>query len=155
MEISKVLSRDRVIIGVKSTTKNDVIREMLEVAATSGKIRDKEKLLGSILEREKLQTTGVGLGLAIAHAKTSDVEGVVLSVGISQEGIDYDSLDGKPIHIIFLLTAAADKNTEYLSVLAKIARIFKEHNFREAVIHAESPAGVMNLIQQREEGQYR
>jgi len=155
MEICEVLSQDRVIIGVKSKNKISVIQEVLELAATSEKISNKHRLFESIMEREQLQTTGVGFGLAIAHAKTDDVEGVVLSLGISKDGVDYDSLDGKPVHIIFLLTAATDKNTEYLSVLAKIARIFKEKDFREAVIHAGSSADVMNLIKQREEGQYR
>ena len=155
MKICEVLSQDRVIVGVKSSDKIGVIQELLELTSTSGKIRNKEKLLESILEREQLQTTGVGSGLAIAHAKTDEVEGVVLSLGISQDGVNYDSLDGKPVHIIFMLTASTNKNTEYLSVLAKIARIFKEQDFREAVMHAGSPAGVMNLIKQREEGHYR
>jgi len=155
MEICEVLSQDRVIIGLKSKNKINVIQEILEVATTSGKISNKEGLFESILEREKLQTTGVGFGLAIAHAKTDDVEGVILSLGISEDGVNYDSLDGKPAHIIFMLMASTDKNTEYLSVLAKIARIFKEEDFREAVIHAGSSADVMNLIKQREEGQYR
>ena len=155
MDICEVLSQDRVIIGVKSRSKLDVIREILELAATSPKIRDKERLLESILERERLQTTGVGFGLAIAHAKTDDVEGVVLSLGISKDGVNYDSLDGKPAHIIFMLTAATDKNTEYLSVLARIARIFKDEEFREAVIHTDTSADLLNLIRQREEGHYR
>lgn len=155
MEICEVLSQDRVIIELKNKNKIKVIKEILEVATTSGKIRDEEKLLGSILEREELKTTGVGFGLAIAHAKTDVVEGVVLSLGISKDGVSYDSLDGKPAHIIFLLTASKDKNTEYLSVLAKIARIFMEEDFREAVKHAGSSADVMTLIRQREERQYR
>ena len=155
MDICEVLSQDRVIIGVKSRSKLDVIREILELAATSPKIRNKERLFKSILERERLQTTGVGFGLAIAHAKTDDVEGVVLSLGISKDGVNYDSLDGKPAHIIFMLMAARDKNTEYLSVLARIARIFKDEEFREAVIHTDTSADLLNLIRQREEGHYR
>jgi len=154
MEICEVLSQDRVIVGMKSRDKIGAIRELLEVATKSGKVRDKEKLLGSILEREKLQTTGIGFGLAIAHAKTDDVEGITVSLGVSEDGVNYGSLDGKPAHIIFLLTAPTHKNTEYLSVLAKIARIFKEEDLREAVIRAGSPADVMNLIKHREEGQH-
>ncbi len=155
MEICEVLSQDRVIVGMKSRDKIGAIRELLEVATKSGKVRDKEKLLESILEREKLQTTGVGFGLAIAHAKTDVVEGIFLSLGTSEDGVNYDSLDGKPAYILFLLTAATNKNTEYLSVLAKIARIFKEEDLREAVIRAGSPADVMNLIKHREEGRHK
>jgi nitrogen PTS system EIIA component len=152
MNICNVLSPDRIIVGVQSRDKLGVLQEMLEVAATSGKIRDKAKLFESILERERLQTTGVGFGLAIAHARTDDVEDIVLSLGISKEGVNYDALDQQPVHIIFLLVAAPDKNMEYLSVLAKIARLFKQDEFREAVKQAGDPASVMNLLQQREEG---
>lgn len=155
MEICKVLSQDRIIVGVKSRDKIGVLQEMLEVAATSGKIRNKEKLLKSILDRERLQTTGVGFGLAIAHAKSDEVEGVVLSLGVSEDGIDYDALDGKPVYMIFLLVASTEKNTEYLSVLAKIARIFREEDFRKTVMHAGSPAKIMNLLKEREEGHSR
>jgi len=155
MEICNVLSLDRIIIGLKNQDKNGVLQEMLEVAATSGRIHDKEQLLKSILQREQLQTTGVGFGLAVAHAKSDDVDGVVLSVGISEEGVDYDALDGKPAHIIFMLVSSPEKNTEYLSVLAKIARIFKEADFREAVMRARSPEKVMNLLKEREEGHSR
>ena len=152
MDICKVLSQDRIVVGVKSRDKTGVLQEMLDVAATSGKIRNKEKVFKSILQREQLQTTGVGFGLAIAHAKSDEVEGVVLSLGVSTDGVTYDALDGEPVYIIFLLVASTEKNTEYLSVLAKIARFFKEEEFREAVRHAGSPASVMDLIKQREEG---
>lgn len=152
MDICNVLSQDRIVIGVKSRDKIDILQEMLDVAATSGNIGNKEKVFESILEREQLQTTGVGFGLAIAHAKSPEVEGVVLSLGISQDGVNYDALDGKPVYMIFLLVASTEKNTEYLSVLARIARFFKEEEFREAVRHAKSPASVMSLIKQREEG---
>ncbi len=154
MEICKVLSQDRVIVGLKSQDKIGAIQELLEVAMTSGKVRDKKKLFESIMAREQLQTTGVGFGLAIAHAKTDAIEGIIVSLGVSKDGVNYSSLDGKPAYILFLLTAATDKNTEYLSVLAKIARIFKEEDLREAVRRAESPADVMNLIQLREEGRH-
>lgn len=155
MEICEVLSRDRIIVGVKSRDKIGVIQEMLDVTATSGQVLSKEQLFESLLEREQLQTTGVGFDLAIAHAKTDAVEGVVLSLGISHAGVEYDSLDGKPARLIFMLVAPPDKNTEYLSVLAKIARIFKEETFREAVMHAATSAGVMDLITQREASRYR
>ncbi len=155
MEICKVLSLERIIVGLKNRDKKRVLQEILEVAATSGKIRDKEKLFKSILQREQLQTTGVGLGLAIAHAKSEEVEEIVLSLGISKDGVEYDALDGQPVYIIFLLVASPEKNTEYLSVLAKISRIFREADFREAVMHAESSAKVMNLLKEREEGHYR
>ncbi|GAK55929.1 putative PTS IIA-like nitrogen-regulatory protein PtsN [Candidatus Vecturithrix granuli] len=155
MEICKVLSLDRIVVGVKNRDKIGILQELLEVAATSGKIHNKEELLKSLLQREQIQTTGVGFGLAIAHAKSDDVEGVVLSVGLSEEGVDYDALDGKPAHIIFMLVSSPEKNTEYLSVLAKIARIFREEDFREAVMHAGSPEKVMNLLKEREEGHSR
>ncbi|MDY0094991.1 MAG: PTS sugar transporter subunit IIA, partial [Candidatus Vecturithrix sp.] len=89
MEICKVLSLERIIVGLKNRDKKRVLQEILEVAATSGKIRDKEKLFKSILQREQLQTTGVGLGLAIAHAKSDEVEEIVLSLGISKDGVEY------------------------------------------------------------------
>lgn len=152
MDICKVLSQDRIIVGVKSRDKTGILHEMLDVAATSGKIRNKEKVFESILQREQIQTTGVGSGLAIAHARSDEVEGVVLSLGISTDGVTYDALDGKPVYMIFLLVASTDKNREYLSVLAKIARFFREDDFREAVMHAGSPASVMTLLKQREEG---
>ncbi len=152
MKLSEALSEKMVMVGMKGRTKSEAIRELARFTASSGNLGNEEELLETILEREKLQSTGIGSGVAIPHGQTESVKGVVCSLGISKEGIKYDSLDGKPVYLMFMLVASPERDAQYLSLLACIARIFRNPDLRDLVMNASSEAEVIELIRGHERG---
>ncbi|MDX9754996.1 MAG: PTS sugar transporter subunit IIA [bacterium] len=138
-------------LEVKSKTKADVIREIAGLAAKSGAVGHLDKLVDALMTREKIQTTGIGHGMAIPHATADGVKGLVLALGISKKGVGFDSLDDQPVHLIFLLAGEPRLQTSFLSILSKISRFFRREEFRREVLNAESAEDILALIQAREE----
>ena len=110
MKISDILTEDLVVAGLKGSSKNDIIDAMVELVALSPKVVDKEKVRSAILERERIMSTGVGNGFAIPHGKTDAVSEIVAAFAVTEEEIDYDSLDEKPVRLVFLLVG---KDAQY------------------------------------------
>ncbi len=151
MRITDFLSENEIIIGLKNVEKEKVLDELLTVLAKSEKIKDKGKILKSLLEREKLGSTGIGQGIAVPHTKTDEVNELVGALGISQKGVEFDSLDGEPVYIIFLVLAPTKATGIHLKALAKIARLLKDRVFRNSLRSAKSPSEVLKIIQEDEE----
>jgi Phosphotransferase system mannitol/fructose-specific IIA domain (Ntr-type) len=120
--IEKLLREDHVILDLKAKDKEGVLREMVSVLKLP---KDKEDLLvSSLMQREKLGSTGIGKGIAIPHCRSVVVDNITLIVGISKEGVDFNALDGKPVHLFFMLVATPmDPSMQYLTALGNIARI--------------------------------
>ncbi len=150
MILSEICHQSCISLELSSRSKADVLREMAELAAKSGKIQSVDSLIDSLLEREAIKTTGVGGGIAIPHATASGVEGLVLALGVSKSGFDFDALDRKPVHLIFLLAGEPRLQTSFLSILSKISRYFRDLDFRGQVLDASSPEEIFTLIQDRE-----
>ncbi|HID55686.1 TPA: PTS sugar transporter subunit IIA, partial [Candidatus Poribacteria bacterium] len=113
----ELISPDR-IVTLKSKTKEEALRELVEVISRSPRVRDKEELLKAILDREKIMSTGIGLGIAVPHAKLDSISDFVIAMGISKEGIEFNALDDKPVYIIVMI-AGPNQQTMYLRTLAK------------------------------------
>jgi len=120
--IEKLLREDMVILDLKAKDKEGVLREMISLLNLP---KDKEELLlSSLMQREKLGSTGIGKGIAIPHCRSVVVDNITLIVGVSKEGVDFDALDGKPVHLLFMLIATPmDPSMQYLTALGGIARI--------------------------------
>ncbi len=120
--IEKLLREDRIILDLKAKDKEGVLREMISVLNLP---KDKEDLLfNSLMQREKLGSTGIGKGIAIPHCRSVAVDNITLVIGISKNGVDFESLDGKPVHLLFMLVATPmDPSMQYLTALGNIARI--------------------------------
>ncbi len=120
--IEKLLREDLIFLDLKAKDKEGVLREMISVLKLP---KDKEELLlSSLMQREKLGSTGIGKGIAIPHCRSVVVDNITLIVGVSKEGVDFDALDGKPVHLIFMLVATPmDPSMQYLTALGNIARI--------------------------------
>jgi len=120
--IEKLLREDHVILDLKAKDKEGVLKEMVSVLKLP---KDKEDLLvSSLMQREKLGSTGIGKGIAIPHCRSVVVDNITLIVGISKEGVDFNALDGKPVHLFFMLVATPmDPSMQYLTALGNIARI--------------------------------
>ena len=150
MNLSDILLGECIAFDVPSSDKNTVIRHMVELSAKSGKVSSTGQLFESVLKRETIQTTGIGHGMAIPHATAEGVKGLVLSLGISTGGVEFDALDQKPVHLIFLLAGEPRLQTSFLSILSKISRFFKHEDFRNQIIEAEDAETILSLIQTRE-----
>lgn len=151
MNLSEILIEECISLELSHQTKNGAIQEMVELASQSGKIANTDKLVKAILDRERIQTTGIGSGMAIPHATTEGIRGLVLAMGISRDGVEYDSLDNKPVHLIFLLAGEPRLQTSFLSILSKISRFFRKEEFRDEVCQVKSASEILSMIQAREE----
>jgi PTS system nitrogen regulatory IIA component len=149
MKISDILTKDRIIPDLVSSNKKDVIFELVGVLRETRK--DLDRLVGVLLEREKLGSTGIGDGVAIPHGKIKDIGPLMASFGRSKKGVNFDSLDGKPTHLFFLLMAPEDSAGIHLKALARISRLFKDGHFRHALLMAKDQEEIFRIIHEEDE----
>ncbi len=128
------LKQNSIILRLESTGKSAAIQEMLERAPVFKKVRDLEKLEQAILSREKVMSTGLGRGVAISHGVAPGMSGVIVALGLSGKGIDFDALDGKPVHILFVVVNSRLKHGEYLEVLSILTKLMRSEDVREDVL---------------------
>lgn len=152
MKLVEILSPGAVSVDLTAATKKDVLEEMCGLLAQADKLPDAKAMVSILLEREALGSTGIGQGVAIPHGKSPSVKGQAAALGISKRGVDFDALDGEPVHIIFLLIAPPDAAGNHLKALAKVSRLLKDKFFRQALKDAKTPDDVLKII--REEDEY-
>jgi len=150
MQIMDFLSPDAIKMSLESKTKKDVIKELVELLVATGKVKDKKKMTHILIEREELGSTGIGQGIAIPHGKSDAVNELTAAFGLSTEGIAFDSLDGEPVNIFFLLVAPEGAAGAHLKVLARISSLLKDKYFRKSLISSKTPADVIKVIQEEE-----
>jgi fructose-specific phosphotransferase system IIA component len=150
-KIYDMLPENQISLDIKSRTKNEVLKEIVELLESSPYILKKDELLDNLIERERLETTGIGDGIALPHARTDSVSQLVIGFGRSEQGIEYDSLDGNLVHILFFIAAPKTSSTKVLKVLAKISRLLNNENFRKELIAAKTKKEIRELIKTREE----
>ncbi|WP_461834407.1 PTS sugar transporter subunit IIA [Desulfothermus sp.] len=147
MELTEYLSKDLILPELKATTKQEVLKELvkpLEGKFPKLNIKNAYKVL---LEREQLGSTGIGDGVAIPHGKLRELNKIIVVIGRSFLGVDFDALDKKPCHIFFLVLAPENVAGLHLRILAHISRILKEPGFRRAFMEAEGVEGIWKLLQ--------
>jgi len=152
MEIMDFLSQKAVTIDLKSTDKQGVVGELVELLIDAKEIKDKDSLIKSLLEREALGSTGIGQGIAIPHAKSGSVRKLVAAFGLSKTGINFDALDGEPVYICFLLVAPLDSAGPHLKALARISRLLKEKRLRSSLRKANSEKEILEIIKKEDQG---
>ena len=153
MKIMDFLSKKAILTDVKSTKKEEVIKELVDVLVDAGEIekRHRNKLIDALQAREALGSTAIGQGIAIPHAKSKCVEKLVAAFGLSKKGIDFDSLDGEPVYIFFLLVAPQDSAGPHLKALARISRLLKDKYFRDSLRACADDKSVVKIISQEDE----
>jgi len=144
------LKEKAVSAHLKSNKKEEVIEELIDLLVQSGEIDTKEEIIKALLDREDLGSTGIGEGVAIPHAKSEVIREVVAAFGRSSQGVEFDSLDGEPAYLFFLLVAPTDSAGPHLRALARISRILKDKPFREALKKAESEEEILKLIREED-----
>lgn len=147
-KFSEMITKDR-IIDLKGKTKEDILKELVDVIATAPQVTDKNDFFEAIMKREKIMSTGIGIGLAVPHVKIDSVKDFVMAIGRDREGVDFDSIDGKPVHLVIMIGANIEQRDDYLKVLAKISILLKNPEFRERLINAPSPEAAMELLKDK------
>ncbi|MDR3256972.1 MAG: PTS sugar transporter subunit IIA [Endomicrobium sp.] len=150
MKIMDFLSQDAIVVDLKSTDKKSAIIELVEVLKDIKKIKKPDEIIDVVLEREKLGSTGIGQGVAIPHGKTDILQEQIGVLGISRKGIEFNSLDGEPVNIIFLLVGPIEVAGQHLKALSKISRLFKDKFLRQAIKDATTKEDVAKIIQQED-----
>lgn len=150
MNIQDMLKKEFIVENLKSRTKKEVLVELSDVFSHGNTDIDRNTVIEVLLEREKLGSTGIGDGIAIPHGKLADLEKLIISFGKSATGVDFDSLDGKPVHIFFLLLAPENSAGQHLKALARISRMLKDVPFRESLLKAETSEDAYNLIVEKD-----
>ncbi|MDH3852378.1 MAG: PTS sugar transporter subunit IIA [Deltaproteobacteria bacterium] len=150
MKILDILDKECIIPELRSRTKREVLEELTGALLNFKANLDKEALVEVLLERERLGSTGIGDGIAIPHGKVQDLDELVLSFGRSSQGIEFDSMDGRPTHLFFLLIAPENSAGIHLRALAKISRLLKSSNFRQRLLEAGTEEELFQVIQEED-----
>ena len=153
MRISDILDESVVRVNVKGNSKDEIINQMIAVVTDSNKITDIEKVREAIFDREKIMSTGVGNGFAIPHGKTDAVLDIVAAFGITEQPIDYDSLDEQPVRLIFLLVGKDSMVGPHIKLLSRISRLMNKEDFRKKLLDAKTSKEVIEIFKS-EEAQY-
>ena len=152
MKITDFLQPNAIMTDLQSKTKDEVIAELVNILIKSGAIaaKQKSKVVEVLMAREALGSTAIGQGIAIPHGKCDATKKLIGCLGISKSGIDFDSLDGEPAYIFFLLVAPVDSAGPHLKALARISRLLKDKFIRDSLKTADSDKSVMKIIQQED-----
>jgi len=151
MKILDILDEKLIVPEIASKTKEGVLRELVHVLAQAEKQVNEDRMIEILLERESLGSTGIGEGVAIPHGKSKEVKKILASFGRSLSGMDFQSLDGKPTHLFFLLIAPEDSAGMHLKALAQISRLMKDQTFRKRLMDARSAEEIHIVFSEGEE----
>ena len=150
MKISEILDKSAIIADLTADNKTGVIRELAHGVAQAADAKP-DAIASVLMEREALGSTGIGGGIAIPHGKLNDVASVSVGFGLSRTGIDYDSLDDRPVHIFFVLLTPENSTGGHLKVLAQISKLLKMDHFKERLRSAGSVDEIHQIILEQDE----
>lgn len=153
MKITEILGSELVLPDLRGRNKPEVLRELAACLSSKYRDLDVETLAAVLAERERLGSTAIGDGIAIPHGKIARVNRILGVFGRHLKGVDFESLDGKPTHLFFLLVAPEDSTSLHLKALARVSRLFKDNSFRDQLIKARDGAEIYRLIVD-EDGRY-
>ncbi len=153
VSVANLLSEDLIEADLKAKNRDEVFEQLVSDLADAGKVDDPKEALRAVKEREDILSTGIGNGVAIPHGKTPAVDNLVAAFGRVKDGIDFQSLDGKPVHLVFLLISPQKEAGLHVRVLARISRMLKNIRFRNLLQEAETSEEILNIIKEQEEQQ--
>jgi len=151
MKLSELIDEDYILPELKAKDKKGVLEELVDALVRRKPSIDKKTLVKVLLERERLGSTGIGDGVAIPHGKFHGITQPIISFGRSRKGLDFESMDGEPVFLFFLLVAPENSASIHLKALAKIAKILKNSAFRKALMEAPSKKELYQTIIQNDE----
>jgi len=150
MKISEILDEKSVVPNLLGNTKDEIINALIDLVSQSPKVLDKEKVRTVIFEREKIMSTGVGNGFAIPHGKTDSVSDIVAAFGVTAQPIAYQSLDEKPVRLVFLLVGRNNLVGPHIKLLSRISRLMNKEEFRNKLLETKTPQDIISIFKLEE-----
>ncbi len=150
MKILDALQKEAILVNLKATDKKGVLDELATPVARIAN-QDKADFVKVLIERERLGSTGIGGGVGIPHGKFKDLKSLCLGFGLSRKGVDFESIDGRPTHLFFLLVTPENSTGLHLRVLAKISRILKNDEFKQRLLSAVAVDEIFSIIKEVDE----
>ena len=151
MKVYELLETKNILTEFKSENKNDVINELVDLLNGDERVIDLEEIKKCVFEREEKMSTGVGKGFAIPHGKTNSITDILAAFGKSEKPVEYNSLDGEPVHLVFLLVGKETLLAKHIKLLSRISRLMNNEEFRKKLIEAESKELIMKIFQDEEQ----
>jgi nitrogen PTS system EIIA component len=155
MKLTDFVVPDAIIPDLKAASKEEAIRAMIDSLKATGSIKaaDADGILAAVLKREELGSTGIGNGVAVPHTKHSSVDQLIATVALAKEGVDFASLDGDDVYILFLLVSPPDRPGDHLRGLENISRHLRNQNFCNFLRQAKTQADVIDLLNEADRGE--
>ncbi|NQT38742.1 MAG: PTS sugar transporter subunit IIA [Planctomycetes bacterium] len=156
MKFADFMTRESILAGVTADSKEAVIREMVQALLGAGRIEadELESIVKAILKREELGSTGIGRGVAVPHTKHPSVDRLVGTVAVSNEGVDFDSLDGEKVYLFFLLVSPPDRPGDHLRALENISRQLRDDTFCRFLKQSKSADDIQQLLDEADNNQF-
>ncbi|MDR3356535.1 MAG: PTS sugar transporter subunit IIA [Spirochaetaceae bacterium] len=146
MGLNTTLTKDTICLHLKGVNKLDIINELLDLLVAAGKVKDKDAAFAAVMEREAKMSTGMKHGIAIPHGKTNAVSDLVACIGISDNAINFEALDGEPCRIFIMTISPLEKTGPHLQFLAEISLLFKSHEKRSKMLKAGTPEEILHIL---------
>lgn len=146
MLLQELINEEFIIMDLNARTKDEAIEELAELFVKNGIVENKTELITVIKQREEIESTGIGEGIAIPHARATSVKQLKIGFGRSKRGVDFKALDRRPVHFIFMIASPIELRKPYLQAVAKVARFLKSKVLKEALLKAESSKEIMDLV---------
>lgn len=146
MGLKELMTEETIVLELNSRSKIEGIEELAEKMAGIGRVIDLTSYLVAVMKREEEATTGIGFGVGIPHGKSSAVSSPTLAFGRSKEGISYDSMDGKPVHLLFLIAVPENSNDEHLRILSQLSRKLMHQDIRDRLMNAIDVKEIYSII---------
>ena len=150
MRLRDILDENTVKIGLESADKEECFEEMIDVLVRAGRISDRAGALAAIQNRELQATTGIGKGVAIPHGKHGSISNLTAAMGISSDGIEFDSIDGEPVHLVVLLLASINQPGPHVQALVEVSRLVQIPGFYRKIVEAKTPGELLDIIDSEE-----
>ena len=150
MKIVDLIDKDMIVPALKSSGKKSILKELAAYLAAQRADIDEQALVRVLVDRESLASTAIGEGVAIPHGKLPTIKKIVTCMGRARKGVDFDSMDGEPTYLFFVLVAPENSTGTHLKALARISRIFKDQQFRGRLLEAEDAECMYDVIAQED-----
>lgn len=150
MLLSELLPPERIRIPLRGTSKEELLRELVEILQSTGAVRDASDVLRAVEEREAVLSTGIGNGVAIPHGKSPEVRSLTMAAGVTPEPLDFEALDGRPVNLFFLLVGPESAAGQHVKALSRISRLVRSDSFRHRLTSATSPEEFHDVLSEAE-----
>jgi len=142
----RILSEDNVLVDLKSRRKFDVLRELSAVFVDDDAIEDPKKFLADLIRREQESSSGIGKGVAVPHVHEDSISRQILAIGVSREGIDFESVDEAPVHVVAMLGTPRKHQKQHMELLAELSRLLQQGRVRDEIVEAADAGQVLAIF---------